>query len=100
MRTILLFCAVFAAAPAMSQDLVARQGDNTIRLADAPCADEGVLSKVPPQLHAQFRRAVATVEGQTFAACWRKTGGAAHLIYEDGDQGILPLADLKPEMSA
>jgi hypothetical protein len=40
------------------------------------------------------------VEGQTFTACWRVVGNAAHLLYEDGDQGIIPLAELKPEMSA
>ena len=100
MRMILLLCAAFAAAPAFSQDLVARQGEDSIRLGDSPCTEQGVLGRVPPQLHAQFRTATAIVAGHTFSACWRKAGAAAHLVYEDGDQGIVPLSDLKAELSA
>ena len=101
MRTVLLLCAAFAAAaPAMSQDLIARQGEDTIRLANAPCADKGVLGKVPAQLQPQLMQATAVVQGQTFSACWRKAGEMIHLIYEDGDQGLLPLSDLKAELTA
>jgi hypothetical protein len=53
-----------------------------------------------PQLHSQFKAATAVVQGNNFAACWRKTGAVAHLLYEDGDQGIVPMSDLKPELSA
>jgi hypothetical protein len=27
-------------------------------------------------------------------------GNAAYLVYEDGDQGIIPARELKPELSA
>ena len=101
MRTFLLLCAALAAAgPVMSQDLIARQGEDTIRLAEAPCADQGVLGKVPAQFQAQLMQATAVVHGQTFSACWRKAGEMVHLIYEDGDQGLLQLSDLKAELSA
>ena len=100
MRFVLLCGAALAAAPAMSQDLVARQGNDTVRLADAPCTSEQVLSRLKPELRAQFRAALAVVEGRTFEACWRPAGNAAHLLYEDGDQGLVPLADLKPELTA
>ena len=100
MRKILLLCAAFAAAPVFAQDLVARQGEDTIRLAESECTDKGVLGRVPPQFHSQFRAATAVVAGHTFSACWRKAGNAAHLVYEDGDQGIVPLSDLKAELSA
>ena len=43
---------------------------------------------------------MAIVEGRTFTACWRKAANVAHLLYEDGDQGIVPLADLKPDLTA
>jgi hypothetical protein len=99
MRFVLL-CAALAAAPAMAGDLVARQGGDTVRLADGPCTSERVLAMLEPQLHSQFKAATAVVQGNNFAACWRKTGAAAHLLYEDGDQGIVPMSDLKPELSA
>lgn len=101
MRAVLLFCAALAAAaPAMSQDLVARQGEDMIRLADTPCDNQGVLGKLPAQFQEQYLQASATVQGQTFSACWRKAGSVVHLIYEDGDQGLVPLADLKAELQA
>ena len=99
MRFVLL-CAALAAAPAMAGDLVGRQGGDTVRLADGPCTSERVLGMLEPQLHSQFKAATAVVQGNNFAACWRKTGAVAHLLYEDGDQGIVPMSDLKPELSA
>lgn len=99
MRVVLL-CAALAAAPAMAGDLVVRHGSDTVRLADGPCTSELVLGLLGPRLQSQYKAASAVVNGQTFAACWRKTGSVAHLLYEDGDQGIVPLADLKPELSA
>ena len=40
------------------------------------------------------------VQGQMFKACWILDGHAAHLIYEDGDQGLIPLQDFKAPQSA
>jgi hypothetical protein len=48
----------------------------------------------------EYKSATAVVDGQTFNACWRPVGNAAHLMYEDGDQGLIPLSDLKPELTA
>lgn len=95
-----LLCAALAAAPAMAGDLVARHGDDSLRLANRPCTSEAVLGRLQPELHAHFKAASAVVQGRTFAACWRATGKAAHLVYEDGDQGIVPLNELAPELSA
>ena len=44
--------------------------------------------------------ATAVVQGQTFKACWVVEGHAAHLLYEDGDQGLIPLRDFKIPTSA
>jgi hypothetical protein len=98
MRLVLL-CAALAAAPALASDLVARQGGDTVRLADTPCTSERVLGMLEPRLHPLYKSATAVVQGNNFAACWRKTGSVAHLLYEDGDQGIVPMADLKPELT-
>jgi len=99
MKTIVL-CAALATAPAMAGDLVARNGGDSVRLGDAPCTSELVLGLLEPRLQAKYKAASAVVKGQTFTACWRKTGNVAHLLYEDGDQGIVPMAELKPELSA
>jgi hypothetical protein len=100
MKRILVLCAALAVAPVFAEDLVARNGNDSVRLAEGPCTSELVLGRLQPQMQGQYKAASAVVEGQTFTACWRVVGNAAHLLYEDGDQGIIPLAELKPEMSA
>jgi hypothetical protein len=95
-----ILCVALAAAPALAGDLVGRQGSDTVRLAEGPCTSETVLAQLDPGLHSQYKAASAVVQGQTFTGCWRKAGRVAHLLYEDGDQGIVPMAELKPEMSA
>ena len=99
MKTIVL-CAALATAPAMAGDLVARNGGDSVRLGDAPCTSQLVLGLLEPRLQPKYKTASAVVKGQTFTACWRKTGNVAHLLYEDGDEGIVPMAELKPELSA
>jgi hypothetical protein len=100
MRSLLIVCAALAAAPAFAQDLVARQGSDSVRLGDQPCRSELVLGRIQPQQKEDYRQASAVVDGQTFQACWRPMGTAAHLMYEDGDQGLIPLQDLKPDITA
>lgn len=99
MRVVLL-CTALAAGTAFAGDLVARQGGDSVRLAEAPCKVEKVLSQLEPKLQEKYREATATVQGRTFAACWRMTPAGAHLMYEDGDQGLVPTTDLKPELTA
>ncbi len=95
-----VFCAVVAAAslPAFAEDLVARQGDDSVRLNDAPCASEVVLGRLPVEAREEYKAASAQLQGQSFSACWREMGNVAHLIYEDGDQGIIPMQELKREL--
>jgi hypothetical protein len=98
-----VFCAAaatLAAAPAFSQELVARQGDDSVRLSDTACRSELVLRRLEPGTAGEYKAASAVFQGQRFTACWRMMGNVAHLIYEDGDQGIIPAAELKPELAA
>jgi len=92
--------AAAAAAPAFSEELVARQGDDSVRLSDAACQSELVLARVEPGAQDEYKAATARFQGQSFVACWRSMGGVAHLVYEDGDQGIIPMRELKPELQA
>jgi hypothetical protein len=91
--------AAFAAAPSFAEELVARQGSDSVRLSDVACKSELVLSRVQ-EARDEYKAASAQVQGQSFVACWRVMGNVAHLVYEDGDQGIIPIQELKPELSA
>jgi hypothetical protein len=98
-----LFCAAlatFSVAPAFAQNLVARQGDDSVRLSEEACKSELVLSRLEPGMAEEFHAASAVFQGQRFQACWRMMGNAAYLVYEDGDQGIIPADELKPELAA
>jgi hypothetical protein len=96
-----LFCAAaLLAAPALADELVASNGNDSVRLSSSPCTSEEVLNRLQPQFRAALRDATATVQGKTFKACWVVEGHAAHLLYEDGDQGLIPLRDFKIPTSA
>ena len=101
----LVICAAVAlaaatAAPAFAQELVARQGDDSVRLSDSDCTSQMVLSRIEPGTADQYHAASAVFQGQRFQACWRMVGNAAYLVYVDGDQGLIPAQDLKPELAA
>lgn len=97
-----LFCAAaaFIAAPAFADEMVASNGKDSVRLSDQPCTSEKILSLLKPSFRPVMRNASAVVQGQPFAACWTVEGDSAHLLYEDGDQGLIPLADFKAPQSA
>lgn len=95
----MILAAALAAGPALAGDLVARQGEDSVRLTDAACANAEVLALVDqrePGFKEEFRRAVATFQGQTYEGCWHRSGDGAHLIYSDGDEGTVPMQALKP----
>jgi hypothetical protein len=95
-----LAAAAAAASPAFAQELIARQGDDSVRLSDAACKSDLVLARFDKRSADDYRAASAVFQGQRFQACWRMVGNAAHLVYEDGDQGIIPASELKPELTA
>jgi hypothetical protein len=97
-----LLCAAAAlvAAPALADELVASNGQDSVRLTDKPCSSDQVLQRLTPRLRELMRDANATVNGQPFRACWVVDGDSAHLLYEDGDQGLIPLTDFRQPKSA
>ena len=95
MRFALICAAAVLAAPALADELVASSGNDSVRLSSSPCSSEEVLNRLQPQFRAALRDATAVVQGRTFKACWIIEGHAAHLHYEDGDQGLIPLRDFK-----
>jgi hypothetical protein len=100
MKFALLCAAALLAPPAMADELIASNGKDSVRLSDSPCTSEQVLQQLTPALRTALRSATAVVQGQSFRACWVIHGDAAHLLYEDGDQGLIPLSDFKAPQSA
>jgi hypothetical protein len=100
MKFALLCAAVLAAAPVLADELVASNGDDSVRLSDQPCSSEQVLQQLTPKIRDMMKDASAVVGGQQFRACWVVDGDSAHLLYEDGDQGLIPLADFRQPRSA
>jgi hypothetical protein len=100
MKFALLCAAALLAAPALAEEVVASNGSDLVRLSDRPCTSEQVLQRLAPALGPTLRAATAVVQGQSFNACWIIHGDAAHLLYEDGDQGLIPLSDFKAPQSA
>ena len=96
MKSVAFLGAALVAGCAISGELVSHNGDDTIRLVDEQCTSQSVLDQLQPELRPQFRAASVFLQGQAYAACWRATPTGALLIYEDGDQGIVPYDVLKP----
>lgn len=81
---------------ALAADQVAHQGEDWVRITDKPCVNEQVVARLPtPE---DYLAAHAFFEGKHFEACWRPMGQAALVIYEDGDQGLVPAGEFKPVM--
>ncbi len=87
--------ASLAAGTAMAADLVAYEGKDMIRLTSQSCTNAAVLERLHPQVQPQFRQADAVLQGQRYTACWSMTPTAAYLVYEDGDEGLVPLTKLE-----
>lgn len=74
----------------------ARQGDDWVRIFDSPCVSAETLARIPEQSRNTFSKAQGSFSGQKYFGCWRKMGDSVYIMWEDGDQGIVPQEDLKP----
>jgi hypothetical protein len=95
MKSILLIVALVAALPAAANEVSAFNGLDVVTITEKPCTNEAVLARLSSRLRPLVRAAAAVVDGQKYEACWMVDGDSAHLLYEDGDQGLIPLADFK-----
>lgn len=95
---VLILAAILAAGPAFAGDLVARRGDDSIRLTDKPCPPE-VLKHVEQGSRGYFRAARAFIDCKIYEACWAEAGGTAFIQYPDGDRGMIPMAAFSDPMT-
>lgn len=101
LRSILVAAALAAAGPSHA-DAIARHGADWVRLTLQACKDPRVVPVVEAagEHPDGMRAAVAHLGGRDCIACWRPAPGGAFLLYEDGDQGLVPLSDLRPAPEA
>lgn len=95
MKYVLLCAAALLAAPAMADEVIASNGPDSVRLSDGQCSSQKILEQLEPGVRDQLKDATATIDGQSFKACWVVDGGVAHLVYEDGDEGMVPLTEFR-----
>jgi hypothetical protein len=95
MKFALACAAALLAAPAIADEVIATNGSDSVRLSDTQCSSDKVLELVPPALQTRMKNATAVIQGQSLRACWVADEKSAHLLYEDGDQGIVPLAEFR-----
>lgn len=99
MRSIVCCAALLCAAfPAMSER-IAREGNSEVRIFDTPCVSAETIARIPEERREGWGKAIGVFSGQKFFGCWRKMGEDTYILWEDGDQGIVPAADLKEAMS-
>lgn len=80
--------------PARAAEYTANNGDgDSVVASDQPCTNAAVLAHIAPVFHGKMMAARAKVDGRDYAACWIRDGDSVHLVYEDGDQGLVPLSD-------
>jgi hypothetical protein len=86
-----LLCAALSyAAP------VARQGTDAVQLLETPCP---AAVPVDAALRDQYAAAVANIGGKLYSACWMAVParGFVHLVFQDGDIGMVPFRDFHDE---
>lgn len=96
-RILILVASMMLASGVAAETMRASNGKDTVRLFDTPCMRLAVLKQLTPDLQVRMRKAEAIVGGREYSACWIVDGDSAHLLYEDGDQGLIPLTDFKPD---
>lgn len=96
MRKLFTIILLLIAGPLLAGDRIASRGGDHVRISDLPCPYASVLRFIPEEQRKDFQKADSRFQGQRYFACWRNIGEAVHLIYEDGDQGVIPVSELKP----
>lgn len=92
----LIVAAVLSAAGSAVADSEARKGDDVVRIFDTPCVSAETLARIQPHARSMFSKAQGVFGGQKFFGCWVKMDDDVFVIWEDGDRGVIPKADLKP----
>lgn len=100
MRKVII-AALLAAGPALSAEMVAKNGEDSITLQDRPCVHAGTLAQLKPEYRERFRMGRAKLQGQDWFLCWIVTPQSSiAIVFEDGDTLDLPMAVFKLDPGA
>lgn len=90
-----LFLSLMLFAPLAHADREVRQGADWVRLHDSACVSAETLARIPAAARDQFSKAQGMHQGQLYFGCWREVGNVVHILWEDGDEGVIPVGILK-----
>jgi hypothetical protein len=74
---------------------VARSGNDSVTLLEKDCREDVRVASRATSMH---KHAVVVSGGQRYDACWMVRGDVIHLVYPDGDQGIVARSEFRPEL--
>jgi hypothetical protein len=99
-RSLPLFVLLLLAASAFAGERVARQGDDEVHVFDSPCVSAQTIARIPENAREGWGKVQGRYQGERFFGCWLPMGDdAIFILWEDGDQGVIPAADLKPALT-
>ena len=100
----LLFAVLFASFTAAASSTVMRMDDGQghyVRLFATPCNNDMVLARTPPNFRPRMQAGETKIDGKLYGMCWTALpDGTVGIVYEDGDQGRLPIQAFKVEISS
>ena len=92
----LLILPTYLSAKKSADEFEARAGDVVVRIAGGKCTNKVVLDQIESTYHAQFRKAELKGNGTSKKGCWTVDTNGVFVIFENGEQGYIPLEMFKP----
>lgn len=96
LRKTLLMLLLAASSAAFAADLVAKHGDDYVRLTQEACPAE-TAAMVPVELSSQLHRAYAVINHHEYAGCWLLIETNVVIQYDDTDRGVIDVGAFKAD---
>ena len=92
MKRILVCAGIAMLAFSAQADLVATNGENSLRLKQEPCTNATIVPMIREEFRPQFKAGSAEIAGKRFQTCWIDTGdGVYFVMFDDGDDASVPI---------
>ena len=104
MKRLLAITLLVLSLPAFAASIVMRAQDTNgdyVRLFDKPCANDIVLARTPSDFRPNMRAGEGSFGGKIVGMCWLALpDGTIGMLYDDGDQGRMPMDAFKIETNS
>jgi len=98
MRYLVAALILLTATAHASESMLARDGQNTVRVTRGPCTDRAILAHIPAEYRPRFQHGEAVLDGKHYPLCWAAANSEwVVLVFADGDAGRVPIAAFEPE---